>query len=113
MPPAPRLPRWLTWVLAAEFLLPAPVLFAMVPEVPTLLVPLAGPWAARLYGHSCGMDSFSPLGTWGLVILGLVSLAGLAYGLRRQRALPTVPAALVWWPAWLGAGFVSVVNAHM
>lgn len=109
--PIPSWPRWLTWALAAELLLPAPVFFAMVPELPTLFAPLAGPWAARLFGHtSCGVDAFAPLAAWGLVAFGLLSLAAI---LRWRRPLAAAPAALIWWPAWLLAALVSTANAHM
>ena len=108
--PGHRWPRWLRWALAVEALGPSVLFFAAEPEGPSLLVPLAGPWAARLYGHSCGMDSFSPVGTWGLFAFGLVSLV-LAH--RAERPLAVLPAALLWWPAWLVAGVVSAINAHM
>jgi len=110
MPPSTvALPRWLRLSLLLELVLPSLVVFAVTRELVALAVPLAGPFAARLYGHSCGVDANLPWATWGLVALGAASL-GLA--LKRRRLWAMLPAALLWWPAWLVAAFVSALNAH-
>ncbi|MDF1800592.1 MAG: hypothetical protein P1V81_15555 [Planctomycetota bacterium] len=100
-------PRWLLFALGTELVLPCLMLLVMVPEPVTLAVPLAGPWAARLYGHSCGIDSFAPLAAWGLLALGILCIALI---IRVKSTLALLPAAALWWPAWLFAAFLSVIN---
>ncbi|MFT7679901.1 MAG: hypothetical protein ACI8QC_003906 [Planctomycetota bacterium] len=102
-----RYPRWLRVTLVLECGLPSLIFLAMVRDGMALVVPFAGPWAARLYGHSCGVDSFLPAGAWGLLVLGAMSMA-LAIRFKRPRAV--IPAALLWWPAWLLAALASMAN---
>jgi len=100
-------PSWLLVALGTEVALPFLLLFVMVPEPATLLVPVAGPWAARLYGHSCGIDSLAPLAAWGLLLLGALCITLVV---RVKSPLALLPAAALWWPAWLFAAFLSVLN---
>ena len=103
------LPRWLRFTLLAELALPGILALVATGEFLGLLVPLAGPFAARLYGHSCGLDAHAPWLTLGLVVLGLVSGAVV---LRLRKIWAWLPLALLWWPAWLLAALVSAANAH-
>ena len=103
------LPRWLRFTLLAELVLPAALALVATGELVAPLVPIAGPFAARLYGHSCGIDAHAPWSTFGLVVLGLG--AG-ALALRVPKVWAWIPLAAVWWPAWLFAALVSAANAH-
>lgn len=128
-PARPRRP-YLGYLLAYVPL--ALLLFAFHPSAQTLLVPLAGPWAARLFGHSCGMSDTMPAVSITLALLALplfyLSLApfGRASELGEQRATEsgtTRPATktrtlrrlrhlplAAWWIVWLLLALISVIN---
>lgn len=103
------LPRWLRIGLLAEFLLPSLLLLVSARELAAPFVPLAGPWAARLFGHSCGVDGQTPWIAW--TLLGLGAVAGLLAA-RVRRGWALAPLALLWWPAWLATGLLSALNAN-
>ena len=103
------LPLWLRWVLGAELLLPSLIVAVATREAVALAVPFLGPWAAWLYGHSCGLDQAAPFLSVGLAAFGIASLA-LAW--RKRHPLALLPAALFWWPAWLATAGLSALNAH-
>ena len=100
---------WLRLVVLIEVLLPPVVLLALTRDLRALVVPFAGPWAARVFGHSCGIDGQAPVAAWGLLAFGAASIA-LVCVVRRPLAL--LPAALLWWPAWLLSAVISAANAH-
>ena len=77
------------------------------PDEPSFFVVLAGPWSAKIYGHSCGFESNMPWASGGLVAFGL-GAAFLAYRVRRSWAL--VPLGLIWFPAWVLAAGVGILN---
>ena len=95
----------LPWILA--YGIPAMLLYGADRDIRNAFVPLAGPFAARMYGHSCGMCDHAPGWTAGLTVLGALAL----YLKLRLRSHGFTALALVWWLAWLLAGFVSMVNA--
>ncbi|MFT5463118.1 MAG: hypothetical protein ACI8QS_002004 [Planctomycetota bacterium] len=101
-------PRWLRIGLLIEFLLPSLVCAIAALDLVAPLAPLAGPFAARLYGHSCGIDALLPAAAAALLVTGV---ACVVLAVRVRRPLALVPLALLWWPAWLFTAFVSVVNA--
>jgi hypothetical protein len=86
---------------------PCALAVAMRPYAASLLVPAAGPWAGRLFGHTCGIADRLPTETLLLALGGAVAWA-LALGLRR-RPLARLPLAL-WWVAWVLAALGCVVN---
>lgn len=97
-PPSPR-----ALIVTFVLLIAATLL---VTQGPTALAPLAGPWAARLLGHSCGVYDFLPLPSILLALAGPPSL----YLATRRRPLWRIIPALLWATPWLLAGLVSTVN---
>ena len=105
----PELPRWARIGLIAELALPSLLLFGFTRDALALAVPVAGPWAAWRFGHSCGLDQAMPLPSWGLLLFGIVVWVLF---LRRRSLIRLLPVALVWWPAWLYAAILSAINAQ-
>lgn len=105
--PSGSVKRLTPWLLA--YALPAVLFFALAgSDIRPLFVPLAGPFAARLYGHSCGVSDQGPGLTAAVSIVG-----GIALGLRLRWRSPWFTALLaLWWFVWLALGFVSMVNAN-
>jgi len=78
-------------------------------EPATLLAPLAGPSAGRLYGHvDCTMATVYPAASLAALVL-LLPCLGLAL-LARRHALAGLP-LLLWSVAWSALAWMSVVNS--
>ncbi|MEW6073390.1 MAG: hypothetical protein AB1726_12470 [Planctomycetota bacterium] len=105
--PLPHPSRRGTIAMLVAYGLPVAAAIAMRAAWPSLLVPAAGPWAARLFGHSCGMDGFAPPLTPALAVAGALAL-GLA--LLVPRSLFARLFAVLWWIAWVLAALVSIAN---
>ena len=97
--------RLLPWILA--YGIPAIGFLMVEADVRDFFVPLAGPFAARLYGHSCGMCDHAPGWTAGWTLFGVVAL----FLKLRFRSHWFTALAILWWLPWLLFGFVSMVNA--
>ena len=76
------------------------------PEIRSLAVPLAGPFAARLWGHTCGISDLAPQIAYPWLALGLVALP-LALRVRRG---PWLAPFWVFWAGWLLLGGISMIN---
>ena len=97
----------LPWYLA--YAIPAALFLAIGFEfLHALVAPLAGPFAAQLWGHSCGLSSHLPGPTAALTIAG--PLFFLAW-LRWRNRWILLPLAL-WYLAWIAAGFLSMINVY-
>ena len=77
-----------------------------MPEIRSLAVPLAGPFAARLWGHSCGMIDLGPQLAYPWIALGLLAVP---LALRERRGLWLIPFWL-WWGGWLLPAGISMLN---
>jgi hypothetical protein len=83
-------------------------------ELPSLGVPLLGPWAGLLYGHSdCTLANVAPRWSWiGAGALAL-ALAVLALSRRSEGRLPRASALVLWtlaWSHWGALGWLSALN---
>ncbi len=94
--------------VAVAYAVPALLALAVHASPASLAVPAAGPWAGRLFGHSCGVADGSPALSLALAVAGPVTLA-LALFVRRGIAarLPL----LFWWVAWALLALGSLVVA--
>jgi hypothetical protein len=99
-----------TWTSAALVGYGVPMLLALAVHAAwkSLAVPAAGPWAGRLFGHSCGVADGLPRLSIALAIAGPLTIAMAL--LVRHRILARVPLAL-WWVAWVLLALGSEINA--
>ena len=90
----------------AAFLIPTGLALLISSKPINFFAILAGPWAARLNGHTCGVVDFSPEVAYGLAGLGVVVVL-MANRFRSRSAL--IP-LLLWWTAWTFAALLSLIN---
>lgn len=95
----------LAFFLLSYGLLAAASLWA-VPEVRSLAGPFAGPFAARLWGHSCGAIDFGPELSDSWIGLGF---AAVPLAMRKRRVL-WLPPFWLWWIGWLLLAGISMIN---
>jgi hypothetical protein len=102
-------------LLALGFGLPAALLVAfslVVHAVPgSLLVPVFGPWAGMLYGHSnCTMGNQMPVASIALCVVGALALSATLLTWRRAAFPFVAGATMLWAVAWQLMALASVLN---
>jgi hypothetical protein len=101
--------RWRV-AIAAPFAACLALCVAARPEPASLLAPLLGPWAGRVYGHAeCTLAASWPAGSVALLALGLAGV-GLAAFVRGALARRVLGGLLIAWSAlWslLAAGSLA------
>jgi len=74
---------------------------------PSALAPAAGPWAARLLGHSCGISDLLPIAS---VLLALAGPLAIYLATRRHLSRARLIPLGLWAFLWTLAGLASFIN---